>query len=390
MPKSKRTIPIYEYSKKVNGQTRYYIRPYINGKQITKRVDDNGNMWLGKKGYDLANDEIKKLEKQAITQSQEEKINLSFQVLKEKYLDEVKDILKEPSYISYQEVIKNQLEPFFNKDENSIINHQNILKWHEEMEKKTYSLNYKNKCHTILSEILNIGIKKMFLTINYEKEIGPFKQNKNLIQIDKNKIRYITYDEFNLFISKVKEQLWYTVFYTLYYTGMRKGELMALTWKDISFADKKIIINKTYTDRTKDGKYKIIPTKNYKNRTIDINESLYNVLLKWYEHEQNENFDINQFVFGRDKPISSTTMTNKKNKYFKEAGFDDPITMHEFRHSHVSLVINEAIKRNLDMNRIFLMLSDRMGHTIQVMQETYMHLFPNVQSEIVNILNEIY
>lgn len=96
-------------------------------------------------------------------------------------------------------------------------------------------------------------------------------------------------------------------------------------------------------------------------------------------------------MFGNDRPISTTTMTNKKNFYFKKAGFEEPfITIHEFRHSHVSLLINEYLKsENKDMTKFFLMMSNRMGHTIQVMQETYMHLFPDTQKTITNLLNNL-
>ena len=71
------------------------------------------------------------------------------------------------------------------------------------------------------------------------------------------------------------------------------------------------------------------------------------------------------------------------------------ITMHEFRHSHVSLLINEYVKASKEKNmkidtaKFFLMMADRMGHTIQVMQDTYMHLFPTVQDEIVDLLNNL-
>ena len=69
--------------------------------------------------------------------------------------------------------------------------------------------------------------------------------------------------------------------------------------------------------------------------------------------------------------------------------------MHEFRHSHVSLLINEYVKvskdksMKIDTTKFFLMMSNRMGHTIQVMQETYMHLFPTIQDEIVELLDNL-
>ena len=43
----------------------------------------------------------------------------------------------------------------------------------------------------------------------------------------------------------------------------------------------------------------------------------------------------------------------------------------------------------IDTAKFFLMMSNRMGHTIEVMQETYMHLFPSIQDEIVDLLDNI-
>lgn len=83
---------------------------------------------------------------------------------------------------------------------------------------------------------------------------------------------------------------------------------------------------------------------------------------------------------------------NKYRKiYFKEAGLEKRlITIHEFRHSHVSLCINEYIKSGQsDSTKFFLMMSQRMGHSLRVMQETYMHLFPSVQDNIVSLLDNL-
>ena len=64
--------------------------------------------------------------------------------------------------------------------------------------------------------------------------------------------------------------------------------------------------------------------------------------------------------------------------------------MHEFRHSHVSLLANEYLKSGqTDTAKFFVMMSNRMGHSIQVMQDTYMHLFPSVQDEIVDLLDNL-
>ena len=87
--------------------------------------------------------------------------------------------------------------------------------------------------------------------------------------------------------------------------------------------------------------------------------------------------------------LSQTTIDRKKHLYFSLANINE-ITFHEFRHSHVSLLINEYVKSGqTDTTKFFLMLSNRMGHSIEVMQKTYMHLFPTIQDEIVDLLDNL-
>ena len=62
----------------------------------------------------------------------------------------------------------------------------------------------------------------------------------------KKNLRYITKEEFDKFISVVDIPLWHTFFTTLYYTGARKGELLALKWNDIDWNKKKYQLIKLY------------------------------------------------------------------------------------------------------------------------------------------------
>lgn len=378
-------MPIYEEKKTTNGQKRYYIRTYVidndgNKKQVTKH---NLN-WIGKNGKLLARQEELRLQNKICSNPE----FLKFNYLSELYLKDIENNIKESTYVSYKENIKNQLMPALKNKE---VTYENILNWHIEMENKNLSVAYLNKVNTILRNILNVGIKYHILDRNFINDIGNFKEDKNKININCEKIRYITLEDFNKFIIYVDNLMWFTIFNLLYFTGMRKGELIALTWKDIDWENSQITINKTYTDRTRDGQYKITTTKNYTNRKIDIDISTMRILKQWYDNEHDEDYNEDNFIFGKTHPISTTTLTRKKNEYFESAKFSKPfITIHEFRHSHVSLLINEYLKSGYtDTTKFFIMMSNRMGHTIQVMQDTYMHLFPDTQKPIVNLLNNI-
>lgn len=114
-----------------------------------------------------------------------------------------------------------------------------------------------------------------------------------------------------------------------------------------------------------------------------MNKTLRDALFDYKkEVQQYTDFSNNWFVFGNTRFTPSTTIDKYKHKYFELSGVHE-ITMHEFRHSCVSLLINEYVKiskeknMKIDMAKFFLMMSDRMGHTIEVMQKTYMHLFPS-------------
>ena len=98
---------------------------------------------------------------------------------------------------------------------------------------------------------------------------------------------------------------------------------------------------------------------------------------------------MNWYVFYGSTYLPPSTIDRYKHKYFLESGVHE-ITIHEFRHSHVSLLISQFLKSGqTDATKFFVMMSARMGHSIPVMQKTYMHLFPSVQDEIVDLLDNL-
>lgn len=396
-------MPVYEemikdkdgklIPKKIDGKKVYYVRTYVtnengNAKQITRH---NKN-WVGLAGQNEAQQEENRLKNGELFSKKAR----PFQTSCEEYIKDSLIVNKEASCYCYENIIKNNILPFFgNFSDAKKFKTHNIAEWHKWLSNKKLKISYLQKCHTVLSEILNNEIKRGYLDVNVAKNIGNFEEiavNKEKITKDEEKLRYITYEDFQKFISQIGEPIWYTYFSLLYFTGMRKGETQALTWNDVDFENKLIIVNKTLTTKTKEATWKITSTKNLKNRTIDIDSNLNTILYEYFKtKKQQNNFSINNFVFGdeNNQPIKEHRIDDNKNKYFKKAGIT-PITNHEFRHSHVSLLVNEYLKLGqTDTTKFFIIMSRRLGHSIKTMQETYLHFFPDLQTPIISLLDNL-
>lgn len=321
-------------------------------------------------------------------------IRKNFDLIAKDYLKEIESTKKASTSESYIRNYNKHIKPFFNDYDLNDIDIPLVREWRSELEKKGLSVAFANKIFGILRSILDFAMANYELSTNYAAVVGGFKEKSGTVKPDSKKIRYITIEDFNKFISVIDDPFWKSFFITALYTGCRKGELLALDWKSVDFDNNVIIIDKTLYTKLK-GRYVINSTKNNLNRKIQMNKVLRETLL---EHKKNcmqyKNFKDTWYVFGNSTYLPLTTIDRYKHKYFELSGVRE-ITMHEFRHSCVSLLINEYVKQSnknnvkIDSAKFFLVMSNRMGHSIEVMQKTYMHLFPTIQDEIVNLLDNL-
>lgn len=334
----------------------------------------------------LTKEECEKAESKFILKN-DNPINKRFDIIADAYFEDSSKYKKTSTIVSYKYAYDLHIYPFFKSFYINNITTQDIRNWAEMIEKKGFRTEYSNKLYSLLKNIFDYGIKKYDLKEN-PVTIGRFKEKKK-IKKDEEKIRYITKEEFDKFISVVDDPLYHCLFMTLYFTGCRKGEALCLNWQDIDFDRNEISINKTINTKIK-GKVDITPTKNYLNRKIKMSKTLKDELYSYKQLQMKyKDFKETWFVFNGTTYLPLTNIDRYKHKYFELSGVHE-ITIHEFRHSHVSLLINEYIKSGqTDTTKFFLMMSNRMGHSIPVMQRVYQHLFPSAQDEIVDLLNNL-
>lgn len=225
-----------------------------------------------------------------------------------------------------------------------------------------YAVAHVKKIHQVLSAVFNFAIKQEYTKDNPARLAGNVD-----IEEDKH-INYWTLDEFKAFIQHVDDQLYYALFMTLYYSGMRKGELLALTWGDIDFDSNTINIDKTVYNR--------IVTKPKTTSSIRKIMMPKHVMRLLAQLKAKTKTKMTYVVFGEfHDHISTTTLDRKYAEYVKAAKVKK-IRLHDFRHSHASYLINR--------NTIPSVVAKRLGHKdVGTTLNIYSHLYPSTEKEAV-------
>lgn len=310
--------------------------------------------------------------------------DITFKELFEEYLKYSENTVKLTTIATIKQKINKHVMSYFESKKINNISVNDIRIWQNEMNRKNYSIKYLTSIFNALTTVLNYGVKYHNLNVNVAIKNGNFKDPNTL----KKEMEVWSLDEFNRFnnsiIIKTEIDLIYKVFYNfLYWTGSRRGEAKALTWEDITNSFYTITINKTCTSKIKDIPYLITPPKTKSSiRTISLPKTLILLLEELYKQEiKRDGFSKKHFVFGFDKPLSDTTIETKKNKYCELANIKK-IRIHDFRHSHASLLIYEGLN--------IVEVAKRLGHSdISMTLNTYSHLMPNSDDKLINTLDNL-
>ena len=207
---------------------------------------------------------------------------------------------------------------------------------------------------------------------------NPVKKVNKMPKETKESV-FLTAEECNkLFeVAKVKNEKLYLVLLTSIVTGMRQGEVLALTWDDVDFSSNTISVNKTYSKGVL-GK----PKTNSSIRTVKISPKLAHLLKEHKLKAKPSNLNL---VFSNEAGnyIDSRNLVNRFFKpCLKEAGLKD-ITWHELRHSCITALAEEKV--NLKS------IQKQVGHSSEnTTLRIYTHATEKMDSELVDALDKLF
>lgn len=241
---------------------------------------------------------------------------------------------------------------------------KNIMDWQSHMISLGKTNKTINQSTEILYSIYSYNGKMYNHTYNPVKSLDK-------LPVENKKMDFWTVDEFNTFLGYLDDLEKIIAFKILFYTGIRYGELLGLTIGDIH--DNYIDINKSYDYRSK----KFCATKNKHS------------VRKVYIHKRLK-ADIDEYIKTIYRPRKNDRLFNKTTNSWlqsqlkrtcKRYGFHH-IRIHDLRHSHASMLINNGVD--------VLIISERLGHINPTTTlNTYSHLYKNRSSEAVDFLDQL-
>lgn len=227
-----------------------------------------------------------------------------------------------------------------------------------------------------LSSIMNFAVNFYDLRKNVVNIVELPKKEET------NKIKYWTLEQFNEFRRHVKSPVQIAMFEILFWSGIRKGELLALRFNDIDFDNNLITISRSWngTDITS---VKTTPS----DRTISVPNHVIDSIRELIEFKKHKYKFVKKtdYLFtGRsiETPFAPANVNSLLKRIIAKTDLPE-IRVHYFRHSHASMLINSGVS--------LYVVSRHLGHSdIQTTANIYGHLYPNTESEIGELLNNIY
>ena len=298
--------------------------------------------------------------------------NIKFKEVVEKFICLYAEVnLKNSTVRSYKDHYKLHLKDFFKDIKLIDINTFIISHFIRQKQKEGLSNKTINNILTSMGTVFNWAIENGYIMFN------PVQRVKKL-KVEHIEMSFLTKDEIDavLDFSQKNYPDFYPLLLTAIYSGMRRGEILALTWDCVNFKKSTLKVTKTLHKG-------ILTTPKTKNsiREIKVPIKLMEVL-KDLKEKSNPNEMNLVFSQSNGKFLDADNVIKRRfNKVLDGAGVAR-VRFHDLRHTYASLLLAK------DMNIKYI--QKQMGHaSFEITMNTYAHLMPEVYATSEMKINDL-
>lgn len=238
-----------------------------------------------------------------------------------------------------------------------------------------------NSARTVLSTALKQAVGAGIIEKNPVLFTKPIKTNRREISV-------LNKDECRKLVEAAKAEsnkaFWIAIVIALE-TGLRKGEIFGLRWRDIDFNKQQLTVNTTVVTSNHGIVIQDSTKTKHSRRTVKLTESTIRKL-KEYKEWQSAYLDAigakdiyDGFLITSERgsvkdPNNFSYVTFKG--LLKKARLRDNIRFHDLRHTHAT----QLLQAGVDIKSV----SERLGHSsIRITLDTYTHVLPSMNDNVI-------
>ena len=271
------------------------------------------------------------------------------------WLKEKKTSIAPKTYKSYYQTVEKHLKPMFGKVELSAVNRHHVFTLQEKLDHLSpTSVAYIQK---LFSQAMKAAVLHNMITANPVATVKPPRKNPPHVPL---------YDgeAVGKLLKNVPDYM-VTLILLAYTTGLRRGEINALTWPNVDMKNRIIrVMGST-------GEYGYGPTKTKKTRSVYMNEKLTRHLEQIFER------------FGLVIPKAKDPYwATKAFRYWADLNDMPGFRFHDLRHIHATELLEAGIHPKI--------VQERLGHsTITTTLDVYSHAVVNLQEKELKNIDKI-
>lgn len=299
--------------------------------------------------------------------------DFTYKEVYDEWLEMYKNTVKESTLHKTMVVFRDHILPKFGKCKINMIEAKTLQKQAFEWNKK-----YKNfkKMINYTFAVFSYALKMGYINSNPKDK---FTMPKKKQELKDDAWKYYTREEVHVlfdYLEKENSLEWVVFFRLLAFTGIRKGECLALTWNDIDFIKNTLTINKTISVGLQNKQIIQDPKSFNSYRTVTLDEITIQMLKKWRVEQASmllkfghNSMNKNQLLFSTASKNSMYTLSKPRTILKRVCDKYDFkfIPIHGFRHTHTSLLFESGITMEV--------VKDRLGHSdIQTTVNIYTHV----------------
>lgn len=277
------------------------------------------------------------------------------------------------TYIRYESQLRLHILPVLASKELSKLTPQHVQAFYSQMLKKGLSPQSIRLLHSMLHKAFDYAVRIGLLSRNICDAVTPPK-------IERSEMHVLTLEQIQQFLQAARGNRIEALFVLASVTGMRRGELLGLKWRDINFSEGVLYVRRSLVE-LKGGTIESEPKSTSGNRSIVLPPFVLEVLKRHRVYQvkmrlEAETWQDHDFVFctSHGTPFAAGNLRTMFKDLLKKAGLPD-IRFHDLRHSVATMLLSLGTHPKV--------VQELLGHrSIRITMDTYSHVMPTMQKNV--------